>query len=97
MSARILTATEAKNRFGHVLREVARSGGPIFIKRRNKPVAVIISIDEYERLEKPLALPAERHHLPQDIFGMWSTRDDIDDAWLDGGCSRWRSTWHEKD
>ena len=84
------TATEAKNRFGKVLREAAQYGEPILVKRDGKPVAVIMSIEAYENIrQKPLetAVPVD------DVFGMWANRDDLDDNWLVNGRSRWESDW----
>lgn len=93
MAIKSLPATEVKNRFGRVLREVSKSGGPIIVERDGKPVAVIVSVSEYERLQKwPLA-PAEDDLLLQGAFGLWSQREDIDDNWLTEGRARWESTW----
>ena len=93
MAIKSLPATEVKNRFGRVLREVSKSGGPIIVERDGKPVAVIVSVSEYERMqERPLAL-VENDILLQGAFGLWSKREDIDDNWLAEGRARWESTW----
>jgi prevent-host-death family protein len=94
MLEKTLTATEVKNRFGRVLREIALSGGPIIIEKDNKAVAVILSIDEYERAFL-LRNPTVEKSMLQSSFGMWANRDDIDDEWLANGRSRWQSAWHE--
>lgn len=44
-----MTATEAQNRFGRVLDEVARDG-TVLIKKHNATRAVVISADRYEAL-----------------------------------------------
>jgi len=44
-----LTANEAKTQFGDMLIRAQRS--PIQINKNGKPVAVVISIDEYEYIE----------------------------------------------
>ena len=41
-------ATEAKNSFGHLI-ETAMSG-PVAIEKKGRPVAVLISFAEYQRL-----------------------------------------------
>jgi prevent-host-death family protein len=95
MAVRTLPATEVKNRFGKVLREVAKSGGPILIERDGKPVAVIMSVREYER-HRRRRLPAEKLELLRSVFGMWANRQDISDDWLAESRSRWLSEWHRE-
>lgn len=89
---RTLPATEVKNRFGQVLREVARTGGPIVIERDGRAVAVILSIENFERLQ-PLKETSHRRALAEEAFGMWSGRADINDEWLERGRARWQSQW----
>lgn len=43
--------TEAKNHFTELVREV-KNDSPIQLTRRGKPVAVLLSTREYERLQK---------------------------------------------
>lgn len=45
-----VVAKEAKDRFGQLL--TAAMKGPVVIDKNKKPVAVIMSTEEYERLEK---------------------------------------------
>jgi prevent-host-death family protein len=45
----LVTATEAKNRFGHLL-EKAMRGGVVVITKHDAPQAVLISMDEYTAL-----------------------------------------------
>ncbi|MBS0184953.1 MAG: type II toxin-antitoxin system Phd/YefM family antitoxin [Proteobacteria bacterium] len=45
-----IVAKDAKNRFGQLLTSAMK--GPVTIDKNNKPVAVLISTDEYKRLEK---------------------------------------------
>lgn len=44
-----LSANEAKTQFGDMLLKAQRA--PIQINKNGKPVAVVISFDEYERIE----------------------------------------------
>ncbi|MFQ6014955.1 MAG: type II toxin-antitoxin system Phd/YefM family antitoxin [Anaerolineae bacterium] len=91
---RTLSATEVKNRFGAVLREVTRTGGPILVERDGRPVAVILSVRAYEETcRAPLLPAADRIALARAAFGMWAGREDIDDEWLEHGRRRWRSEW----
>lgn len=92
MPIKYLPATEVKNRFGRVLREVAKSGGPICIERDGKSVAVILSVREYERTRRVKVSP-QKAELMRSVFGMWSSRNDINDDWLKEGRSRWESDW----
>lgn len=91
---RTLSATEVKNRFGAVLREVARTGGPILVERDGHPVAVILSARTYEETcRQPLPSAADQVELARAAFGMWGGREDIDDEWLERSRGRWRSEW----
>ncbi len=96
MALKTLPATEVKNRFGRVLREVNQTDTPIVIERDGKPVAVIMSMSEYERWRQGQAQPIERDLL-QTAFGVWADRNDIDEEWLANGRSRWESNWRGQD
>ncbi len=45
-----ISATDAKNRFGQVL-EMARTG-PVHVQKNGRDVAVVISPEEYRRLQE---------------------------------------------
>ena len=45
---------EARNRFSEILLAATATHEPVLIRRRGKPVAVIIGIDEYEALAEHL-------------------------------------------
>ena len=92
MPIKYLPATEVKNRFGRVLREVARSGGPIYVERDGKPVAVILSVRKYERARRAKLTPKKVESL-RNAFGMWAERPDINDDWLKENRARWESNW----
>lgn len=93
MPTKTLPATEVKNRFGRVLREIAQTGGPIIVERDGKPVAVILGIGEYARLKPQAAASTEKLELLRASFGLWAGRADIDETWLADGRSRWDSKW----
>jgi prevent-host-death family protein len=94
MPLKYLPATEVKNRFGRVLREVTKTGGPIYVERDGKPVAVILSVREYERTRR-VPLSSDKTDLARSAFGMWANRTDIDADWVSGGRSRWESEWRD--
>jgi prevent-host-death family protein len=53
-----MTATEARVHFGRLLRDVAERGETVIVERSGLPLAVIVSVNEYNRLrigedEKP--------------------------------------------
>ena len=93
MPIKYLPATEVKNRFGRVLREVAKSGGPIYVERDGKSVAVILSVREYERGRRA-KLTFKKAESLRKAFGMWAERADITDDWLKESRSRWESNWN---
>ena len=94
MAIRTLPATEVKNRFGRVLREVSKTGGPIFVERDGRPVAVILSLREYMRRRERPTLTRDRYQLLRSAFGMWANRSDISDDWLTDSRTQWTSVWN---
>jgi prevent-host-death family protein len=50
-----ITATEARERFGELIRDVSEGQETVLIEKDGEPQAVVISLDEYSRLkeEKP--------------------------------------------
>lgn len=55
-----MAAKDAKNRFGELLDSAQR--GPVSIEKHGRPVAVLISQEEYERMEA-LKLESLRHEI----------------------------------
>ena len=90
MTKKSYSATEVKNRFGKVLREAAQYGEPIVVERDGKPVAVIMSMEAYERTRQK---PPESPDKLDEVFGMWADREELDENWLENGRSRWQSDW----
>ncbi|MCL4869856.1 MAG: type II toxin-antitoxin system prevent-host-death family antitoxin [Anaerolineae bacterium] len=82
MITKTVSATEAKNRFGAVLREIKRSGGPIVVQRDGEPVAIILSVTEYQTLQKTASVDEDPVLA---AFGLWADREDIDETWLEEG------------
>ena len=50
MSAKVVSATEAKNRLGSYLKAAAENGDSVVIESRNEPIAVLISYKDYQLL-----------------------------------------------
>ncbi len=46
--AKTVSVTEARRRFGKIIHQAQT--GPVILTRRGEPVAVILSVQEYERL-----------------------------------------------
>ena len=92
-----ISATEVKNRFGAVLRTIKRGGEPLLIERSGQTVAVIMSIETYERaFARRLPLANDDLALIESAFGMWQNREDIDDTWLSAGRQQWQSEWRNE-
>ena len=49
---RTLNATEARIRFGQLLRRVAEDGDTVIVERNGQPSAVVLSYDDYEKLRE---------------------------------------------
>jgi prevent-host-death family protein len=47
---RVVSATEARIRFGEVMREAVESGEPVIVEREGTPHVVVLSMGEYQRL-----------------------------------------------
>jgi prevent-host-death family protein len=91
-----IPATEVKNRFGRVLRQVMQSDNPIIIERDGKPVAVLLSMAAWQALRPPESLLATDADLLESAFGLWDDRPDIDDDWLTSGRANWESNWRDE-
>ena len=58
----VFTANEAKNRFGEVLLKSQKA--PVQVTRSGKPIAMIVSIDDYNATEE-LKLRYVREHIQE--------------------------------
>ncbi len=92
-NAKTLPAVEVKERFGRILNEISRNGGPIIIERGGKAVAVILSMGMFKRLRPGSKRTRNRRALALSAFGMWADRSDIDEEWLARGRARWQNEW----
>lgn len=48
---RIVSATEARIRFGEVMRRAVEDEEPVIVERGGKPHVVVLSVEQYERLK----------------------------------------------
>ena len=48
---RTVSATDARIRFGELMRWVVESQRPVVVERGGKPHVVVLSVDEYDRLQ----------------------------------------------
>lgn len=68
-----LTALDLRKKLGSVLDDVSKMGEEIVISRANKPLAVIISVEEYE--EKVLKKNREKRlNKIAEMMDKWKTR-----------------------
>jgi prevent-host-death family protein len=77
---RAMTANDAKTQFGDMLMKVQRA--PVQINKNGKPVAVVVSVEEFEKMESmKLRLLQERASRVQEEFQQGNTVDG--DAFFD--------------
>lgn len=62
---RVVSATEARIRFGELMRRVVESKEPIIVERGGKPYVVVLSIEEYNRLQAAQSREAWRETLEE--------------------------------
>ncbi len=58
-AVRAISATEARVRFGDLLRRVVEEQTPVVVERGGKPRVVMLSIEEYDRLRAGQAPPED--------------------------------------
>ena len=46
----VVSATEARVRFGELMRRAVESRKPISVERSGEPIVVVVSVDQYEQL-----------------------------------------------
>lgn len=56
---KVVTATEAKNRFGDIIRRAYMGEEHLIVQRDGIPVVAIVPMTDYERLINPADLPDE--------------------------------------
>ena len=75
----VFTSNEAKNRFGEVILKSQK--GPVQVTRSGKPVAVIVSIDEYNATEE-LKLRYVREHIQEALTDIENGNVEDGDAFF---------------
>jgi prevent-host-death family protein len=75
----VFTANEAKNRFGEVILKSQKE--PVQVTRSGKPVAVVMSIEEYNATEE-LKLRYVREHLQEALMDLKNGKIEDGDTFL---------------
>ena len=87
-----ITATEARVRFGELMRRVAETNEPVVVERAGKPAVVLVSMDTWEKLRgndrrrARLAVLDRTERVRRDIARHWndgappSATDVLDDT-----------------
>ncbi len=68
-----VSATEAKNRLGTFIGEVARGGDDVVIENHGKPTAVLISYEVYRDLREV----QDRQRRREAMDALWRLRDEV--------------------
>lgn len=55
---RVVSATQARIRFGELIRWVAETHQPVTVERDGEPCVVVLSVEAYRRLQEGQARPA---------------------------------------
>lgn len=63
--ARVVSATEARIRFGELMRRAVETHEPITVERDGKPYVVVLSVEAYRRLKEGQAQGAWQEVLGQ--------------------------------
>ena len=74
-----VSAAQAKAHFATLMAEVAFGGQCVIIERRGKPLAVLVSLADFERLEQEHATRAR----PTGVLALVGAWRDVPDAELD--------------
>ena len=74
----IVTATNAKNRFGELL-EAARTE-PVHVQKNGRDVAVVLSPEEYQRLQAATPTPKVRPAIEQLLSRSIERRKELYEA-----------------
>lgn len=97
MEERQIGATELRQKLTDVIQAVKEEGVAYVVETFGRPQAVLIDLDEYQRLRRAQAANPETSELAQAAFGMWRGRsgagdgDDTND-WAARN-RRWYSDW----
>jgi len=62
---RVVSATEARIRFGELMRRVVENQEPVIVERGGKPYVVVISVEEYNKLRAAQSKKAWRETLEE--------------------------------
>lgn len=71
-----IPSSDAKKGFANLIRRVAQTNEPVLITRNSHPTAVLLSVDEYERLIEsiPDPLASLRENFDQQLAAMQTSK-----------------------
>lgn len=76
--AKHLDVTDERAHMAELVDEVARDGSPIVLERQGTPVAVLVSVEQFERAKASGAVEAPTG--PLAVLGLWAdVGDDVID------------------
>lgn len=84
----MISIADAKNRLPALIHQ-AEAGQPVTITRRGKPVAVVVSVEDYEHLRAAPALRKSGWEVLQEIRAELGAADVFPD-WTDEEIDSWR-------
>lgn len=62
---RVVSATQARIRFGELMRQAVETHEPVTVERDGRPCVVVLSVEAYRRLKEAQARPAWQDVLSQ--------------------------------
>lgn len=95
MEERQIGTTELRQRLTDVIQAIKEEKVAYVVETFGRPQVVIVSVEEYRRLETLRAERAPMDEAARSAFGMWRDREDIDDDWLRRSRERWDSAWQQ--
>lgn len=63
--SRVVSATQARIRFGELMRQAAETHEPVTVERDGRPYVVVLSVEAYRRLQNAQTRPAWQEVLSQ--------------------------------
>jgi prevent-host-death family protein len=95
MEERPIGATELRQKLTDVIQAIKEEKVAYVVETFGRPQVVVISLDEYRRLQNSQSDSVTTLKLAREAFGMWRDREDIDDEWLTRVREPWYSKWNE--
>ena len=78
-----LSFSRVRAQFAHTLQYVQRQQQPVMISQHGKPAAVLLSIEQFEQLQPPVADFMQRLSVWRATEGIDPSTDDLSDTFED--------------